>query len=235
MTPTASRALHLHAAESPPGDTRAVSVYLVEDNRLLREGLATMLRAEGFRIAGAPRAPSEAAAGISRAQPDVVLLEAGLPDVVRVAEEIRRARAETRIVVMNFAPGRDDLVALIRAGVAGFTLKDASAEAFVATIHRVGGGAPALPRALGGLLLSHVASQTRGRSGPDAAHRGRLTRREREVMSLIADGLSNKEIAERLHVATHTVKSHVHGVLGKLALRTRLEVAAYAHAERVAS
>ncbi len=98
-------------------------------------------------------------------------------------------------------------------------------------MRRVAAGAPALPRVLGGRLLSHVASQSHSIANREARAYARLTRREREVIGLIADGLGNKEIAARLHVATHTVKSHVHAILEKLGLRTRLEVAAYAHAQ----
>ena len=89
-----------------------------------------------------------------------------------------------------------------------------------------------LPSVLTTTLFSHVAAQaaSRGKRGTKAAVR--MTARERQVMASIADGLSNKEIADRLHIATHTVKSHVHNILEKLALHTRLEVAAYAHEER---
>jgi len=231
MAPGAPHLLNPATADSPRKDGHATPVYLIEDNRLLRDSIADVLRSEGFRVVGVSRGADEALAALERARPKVVLLEAGLADSVSIAEELRRTRPDAKVVAMNFVPSHEGLVAFIRAGVAGFTLKDATADAFVASVRRVVDGAPALPRALGGLLFHHVA-QSRGRPSPDARGRARLTRRECEVIDLIADGLSNKEIADRLHVATHTVKSHVHGVLGKLELRSRLEVAAYAHAEK---
>ena len=100
---------------------------------------------------------------------------------------------------------------------------------FVATILAVADGVSVLPSLMTSTLFSHVATQAmaRGRRGMKAAVR--MTARERQVIESIADGLSNKEIADRLGIATHTVKSHVHNILEKLALHTRLEVANYAH------
>ena len=209
----------------------AVPVYLVEDNRLLREGTAAMLEASGHRVAGAARSCDEALRELGRARPRLVLLEAGLVDGFQTVGRLREAAPGADVVVMNFLPSHESAVGFIRAGVAGFILKDATGHEIAATIRRVVGGAPALPRVVGGLLFSHVASQSRGLLRRETAAHARLTRREREVIELIADGLSNKEIADRLHIATHTVKSHVHAVLEKLGLHTRLEVAAYAHTQ----
>ena len=206
-------------------------VYLVEDNRLLRDSTAAMLEACGFTVVGAARTCDEALRNLERARPRIVLLEAGLNDGVQSVTRFREAAPEADVVVMNFLPSHERLVGFIRAGVAGFILKDATVNEIAGTLRRVVAGAPALPRALGGLLFSHVASQSASPARREAKTDAILTRREREVVELISDGLSNKEIADRLHVATHTVKSHMHAVLEKLGLRTRLEVAAYAHAQ----
>jgi len=217
--------------ESRKSRAHAVPVYLVEDNRLLRDSTAALLDASGFGVVGAARSCDEALRDVGRLGPHVVLLDAGLSDSVEAVTRLRAAAPAAEVVVMNFLPGHDGLVGFVRAGVAGFILKDATVDEISGAIRRVAAGAPALPRVLGSLLFSHVASQSRGRADVAAKGDARLTRREREVIGLIADGLSNKEIAGRLHVATHTVKSHVHTVLEKLGLRTRLEVAAYAHAQ----
>ena len=231
MVSAARHALELAIPDPARSGAHASTVYVVEDNRILRDGLTALLRSRGFKVSHAARG-AEALAAVGRVRPGVVLLEAGLPDSVRLAEAMRSALPDARVLVVNFAPSREVMLAFIRAGVAGFTLKDATAETLVASVQRVTDGRPALPRDLGGLLYAHFAAQSRGPARREARSKAALTRREREVIALIADGLSNKEIAERLNVATHTVKSHVHGVLGKLALRTRLEIAAYAHAER---
>ena len=211
-------------------DTTPVRVYLIEDNRVLRDSIRTILDAHGFNVVGASGAATEGLKDLERSQPQIVLIDASLADGDGVVARLREAAPQTDTVVMNFPPTHNGLVEFIRAGVAGFILKDATDNEIAGTIRRVAGGAPALPRALSSSLFSHVAAQPRPQERHAANAAAKLTRREREVIGLIADGLSNKEIAAQLHIATHTVKSHMHVILEKLGLRTRLEVAAYAHA-----
>ena len=116
------------------------------------------------------------------------------------------------------------------AGASGFIMKDASFEDFFATIRAVAGGAEVLPQALTNSLFSQIARNAGQGNKARILEAVRLTNRERQVVELLGEGLSNKEIATRLHIAIHTVKSHVHNVLEKLALRSRLEVAAFTHA-----
>jgi len=123
----------------------------------------------------------------------------------------------------------DDIVAYVRAGAAGFVTKDATPDELVNAIRTVAGGSHVLPPTMTATLFSQITTDVISRNRPDAIVSQRLTQREREVIGLIGEGLSNKEIAVRLHIATHTVKSHVHNVLEKLALHSRLQVAAYAH------
>jgi DNA-binding NarL/FixJ family response regulator len=118
----------------------------------------------------------------------------------------------------------------VRAGASGFIMKDASFDDFFATIRAVAGGAEVLPQALTNSLFSQIARNAAGGSKVGVMEAVRLTNRERQVIELLGEGLSNKEIGTRLHIAVHTVKSHVHNVLEKLALRSRLEVAAFSHA-----
>ena len=164
-------------------------------------------------------------------KPQLVLLDSALGDrdSARFVREVRQSFPDIKVIVMGLLPAHEDFVEFIRAGVAGFILKDATIEVFVTTILSVADGVSVLPSLLTSTLFSHVAAQavSRGRRGAKAAVR--MTARERQVIELIAEGLSNKEIADRLHLATHTVKSHVHNILEKLALHTRLEVAVYAH------
>ena len=213
---------------------RAVPLFLIEDNRLLRDGLASMLSAQGLSVIATARSGNEALREVARVKPQLILLDSALGDrdSPRFVQEVRQSFPDIKIIVMGLLPSHEDIVEFIRAGVAGFILKDATIEVFVATILSVADGVSVLPSVLTTTLFSHVAAQaaSRGKRGTKAAVR--MTARERQVMASIADGLSNKEIADRLHIATHTVKSHVHNILEKLALHTRLEVAAYAHEER---
>ena len=213
----------------PSGPT----VVLIENNRLLRDGIASMLGERGIRVVAAVQYGADAMRQMVRYRPQVVLLDSALGDcdTIEFVESLRATEPESRLVVMGLLPVHEEVVAFVRAGVSGFLLKNATIEEFVRTVEDVAGGAHVLPPPLMGALFSHVAAQAlgRGRRGTRAAVR--MTKREREVIDAIADGLGNKEIASRLGIAAHTVKSHVHNILEKLALHSRLEIAAYHHAE----
>ena len=216
------------------GTSRAVPIFLIEDNRLLRDGITTMLAEQGLKVIATAGSAKEALTQVQRLEPHVVLLDSAICDVdcLALVAAVRAASKDVKVIVMDLLPSHEDVVEFVRAGVAGFILKDATVEEFVGTIRAVADGAHVLPRPLTGALFAHVSERVkaRGKRGVKAAVR--MTRREREVVTLIAEGASNKEIAERLKVATHTIKSHVHNILEKLALHTRLQVAAFAHAER---
>jgi DNA-binding NarL/FixJ family response regulator len=137
--------------------------------------------------------------------------------------------ADSRVIVMDLLPMHEEIAQFVNAGVAGFILKDATFDDFVATIRSVADGARVLPPPMTGTLFSQIAKAAVQRGGATAMEAVRMTQREREVIGLIAAGMSNKEIAQRLNIATHTVKSHVRNIMDKLALHTRLQIAAYAH------
>jgi DNA-binding NarL/FixJ family response regulator len=208
-----------------------VPVFLIDDNRLLRDGLSAMLSAQGLSVVATARSGQEALREVGRVKPQLVLLDSALGDrdSARFVKEVRQAFPDIKVIVMGLLPAHEDFVEFVKAGVAGFILKDATIEVFVATILAVADGVSVLPSLMTSTLFSHVAAQALARGKRSVTAAVRMTLREREVIKSIADGLSNKEIAARLHIATHTVKSHVHNILEKLALHTRLEVATYAH------
>jgi DNA-binding NarL/FixJ family response regulator len=133
---------------------------------------------------------------------------------------------------MDLLPADEDIAEFVNAGVSGFIMKDATLEDLVKTIRAVAEGAHVLPPQMTGSLFSQIAREVVAKGRPKALESVRMTPREREVINLIAEGLGNKEIAGRLHIATHTVKSHVRNVMEKLMLHTRLQIAAYAHRDR---
>jgi DNA-binding NarL/FixJ family response regulator len=209
-----------------------ISVVVIEDNRLLREGLAALLDAQtDFQVVGSAEDADAGLLRVREAKPDVVLVDAfmGSHDCHQLVESLRQAAPATRVVVMDLLPVQEDFGAFIKAGASGFILKDATVADFVATIRSVAAGVDVVPRALTGTLLSLVAEHAIVRRTPALLGTMRMTTRELEITALIADGMSNKEIAQRLNIATYTVKSHVHNILEKLALHTRLEIAAHAH------
>jgi DNA-binding NarL/FixJ family response regulator len=207
-----------------------ISVALIEDNRLVREGITAMLnQLPDLKVVAA--GPSGDAVSLKDTQPQVVLLDVGLRDndSLRVAETMQTEFPGLRVIVMDLLPVHEELVEFVNAGVSGFILKDATFEDLVDTIRSVADGAHVLPPQMTGTLFSQIARDAILRGRPEALDAVRMTQREREVIDLISDGLSNKEIAQRLNIATHTVKSHVRNIMEKLTLHTRLQIAAYAH------
>jgi DNA-binding NarL/FixJ family response regulator len=215
--------------------TPRISLLLIEDNRLLREGIAAMLNEQPDLAVVATAPGGDAVLPLVRnAKPQLVLLDSALGehDSLRLLEAVKEASPEIRVIVMDLLPAPQDIVEFVAAGCSGFILKDATLEDFVSTIRSVAQGVPVLPPLLTGTIFSHVAQQAVRRDPAAVRDAVSMTRREREVIALIGEGLSNKEIAQRLHIAVHTVKSHMHNVLEKLALHSRLQVAAYAHRDR---
>jgi DNA-binding NarL/FixJ family response regulator len=204
-----------------------ITVAIVDDNRLVREALAAMLdRLPDVHVVAAGVADP---AFMDEAKPDVLLLDVGLADEdsLGVAAAIAKHAPAAKIIVMDLIPMNEDIVQFVNAGVSGFVLKDATFDEFVATIRTVAAGGKVLPPRLTESLFSQIVAAADSRSHEQVLEDVRMTRREREVIELIGEGLSNKEIAQRLNIAAHTVKSHVRNVMEKLALHTRLQIAAY--------
>jgi DNA-binding NarL/FixJ family response regulator len=203
-------------------------LLIVEDNPLLREGMAALLNQRSDFAVVASGDSSFDAKKARHINPDVVLVDLGLrnQNSLHVVETVRKASPSARVILMDLLPVQEDIVEYVKVGVSGFILKDATLADFVRTIHAVADGTTVLPEALAGTLFSEISKRAVKRG--QAVSGVRMTRREREVIGLIVEGLSNKDIARRLHLATYTVKSHVHNILEKLALHTRLEIAAYA-------
>ena len=213
---------------------KRVSLLLIEDNRLLRDGLAAMIAREPtLRLAAAVARLDLGPLHSPDTRPDVVLLDAALRDrdSLGVVRRVKLATPHAKVIVMGLLPAQDDIVEFVKAGVSGFILKEATFEEFVRTIGAVVRGEHVLPRATTGALFSQIATDAVARGDKRALAGVRMTPREGEIVSLICEGLTNKEIAERFHISRFTVKSHVHNILEKLALHTRVQIAACASRE----
>jgi DNA-binding NarL/FixJ family response regulator len=210
---------------------KRIRLVVVEDNRLLREGLTVLLKEQPDIAVVASLSNGEALIRAKRLKPDVILLDFILRSgtSLRLVQSIKTVHPESKIIVIDLAPIQPALVDYVRAGVAGFVLKDATFKEFLRTIRNVSRGKKILPPLLTSSLFSEiVAHATETRKG-NPFKSIRMTGREREVIELIAEGLSNKQIAVRLNLAVDTIKSHVHNILEKLQLHTRLEIASYRH------
>ncbi|HET9439399.1 MAG TPA: response regulator transcription factor [Longimicrobiales bacterium] len=214
-------------------DLRAASmikVAVVEDNRLLREGLTGKLNEQpDFMVCYA--AANGSIEGLRGAASQVLLLDVGLEgeDSLNLAERVRTELPSVRVIIMDLLPVHEDLVEYVTAGVSGFILKDATLEDLVSTIRSVAAGKIILPAEMTSTLFSQMVGEAVVRGVEDVTAATDLTAREREVVNLIADGLSNKAIARHLDISPHTVKSHVRNVMDKLALHSRLQIASYLH------
>ena len=213
---------------------KRVRVLIIDDNRLVREGLEAILAAQPDLKVVAVAA--DMAAGLRHVReftPHVVLVDAGLdnPDSCRCMEQIRTIAPAVRVIVLDLLPASEEIIAFVKAGANGFIMKDANVEDLVGTVRSVARGSDVIPPTLAGTLLSHIAQEVVVHHQPKAAAAVRMTTRERDIMSLIANGLGNKAIAQRLGVAGDTVKSHVRNILEKLTLHSRLAIAAHVHRE----
>ena len=208
-------------------------VLLIEDNRLLREGIAAALEAHGdFRVIASGEDGDTVQALLEADEaPDVVLLDLGLEkanslDLMRV---LKSKLPQARIIAMDILPEQVDIIEFVEAGGSGFILKSASLQEYVDTIQAVARGEKVLPSRLTASLFTQIVDSALASEGGIPGNAVQLTPREKQIVDLISSGKSNKEIATQLHIATHTVKSHVHNILEKLALSSRLQIAAFTH------
>jgi two-component system, NarL family, nitrate/nitrite response regulator NarL len=199
-------------------------ILVVAESRLYRDAICSALaQVADVAICGAAARPADVVENGTPLRPDVALVDADVPDAVAAVHTFRQAWPAVRVVVLAASEGEPDLVRFAEAGVNGFVLHQESLEQLAAVIYRVAHGeAPCPPRIAATLLqrLSSLAARV-----PDAGAEADLTARELEIASLVAEGLSNKEIARRLHIELATVKNHVHSILSKLQVTRRAEVA----------
>jgi len=211
---------------------RKIRILVIEDNRVLRDGLILMLNEQpDLRVVSVIGSGNNVILKAREADPDIILLDVGLKNLneLSVVETARKNLPRSKVIGMGFIPSQSDILEFVSAGASGFILKDATVKEFLGTIRAVAKGTKVLPPSLTDSLFSHVVDLTLRKGKGKIANAVRMTKREREIIVLIADGLSNKEIAQRLNIATHTVKSHVHNIMEKLALHSRLQLANFVH------
>ncbi len=212
---------------------KKVLILVIEDNRLLREGLTEMIdEQQDLKVTDALADCEKALQCIRKSEPNIVLLDLGLrnQNSLHLAKGIKKDFQKVKVIVMDLVPSEEDILLFIQAGVSGFVLKDATVDDFLNTIRSVAAGAKVLPPHLAESLFTQIVDQALNKIKPskiiDAV---KMTKRERQVIDLVADGLTNKEIAQKLRLSTYTIKSHIHNILEKLALHTRVQIAKYAH------
>jgi NarL family two-component system response regulator LiaR len=202
----------------------AIRILIVDDHAVVREGLRTFLELqEGLEVVGEAGDGDEALPLAEQLEPDVVLMDLVMPrlDGVEAMRELRRRVPGARVIVLTSFLEDDRLLPAIRAGAAGYLLKNVQPQELARAIRLADEGEALLDPAVAARLVNAV-------SDGQADEREPLTPREREVLDLIARGLSNKRIALELGVAEKTVKTHVSHVLAKLGVADRTQAALYA-------
>ncbi len=213
---------------------RKTRILVIEDNRVLGEGITAMLNGQpDMHVVNTISSGNNVLQKAGTSKPEIVLMDVGLAkfNEISLVHSIVTHLPRVKVVGMGFVPSQSDIVEFVEAGAFGFILKDATVKEFLGTIRSVTQGSKVLPPTLTGSLFSHVVELALRRGKTKITNAVRMTKREREIIALIADSLSNKEIAQQLNIATHTVKSHVHNIMEKLALHSRLQIAKHAAEE----
>jgi DNA-binding NarL/FixJ family response regulator len=202
-----------------------IPVLIVADIRLYQEGLARALGEGGpVRIVGATADAQEALTSITQCRPEVVLVDTASRDGVGAIRTIVDAAPEVKVVALALPEAADQVIACAEAGAAGYVPRDGTLEDLRAVIQSVARGEALCSPRIAASLLKRIAALAAEREPPPPELR--LTSREMEIVELIDQGLSNKEIAQRLSIALPTVKNHVHSILDKLQVHRRAEAAA---------
>ena len=215
---------------------KKIRLLLIEDNRLLREGLAVMLKKQkDMNVVETVGNGENILAIVRKYKPEVLLLDLGLRsrNSLNLVKLVKKNFPAAKVIIMDLIPVQADVFEFVQAGVSGFILKDATVNDFLKTIRSVAKGLQVLPPNLTGSLFSQIVEHAINGSSPSTLIESvRMTKRERQGIELISEGHTNKEIAQKLHLSTYTVKSHVHNILEKLALSTRVQIAKYLHDSR---
>jgi len=197
---------------------------IVDDHHVVRLGLISVFSAfEHLEVVAEASTAREAVTEALRVRPDVVLMDVRMPDGdgIQACREILEELPQTKVLMLTSYTDEEALVGSVLAGAAGYLLKRSDPERLVEAVERVAGGASLIDPDVTGMLLRLVRESADGAPDPLAA----LSRQERAILPLIVEGKTNREIAANLSLSPHTVKAHVSGILTKLNLQRRVEVA----------
>ncbi len=198
-----------------------IRLMLADDHRMLREGLGRSMREQGFDVVGEAGDGAEAVAMAQRLRPDVILMDVTMPEMDGV-EACRRVRQEllgTQVVMLTMHADQEVLASAIRAGASGYLVKDCSTEEIASAVRMAASGETALSPQLAATMLNEVRKWEKAAAEEERV----VTKREEEVLQLIADGCSTPEVAAKLYISQKTVKNHLASIYQKLDARDRTQ------------
>ncbi len=204
----------------------AIRILLVDDHEVVRMGLRTLLEKKpGFSVVAEAGTVAEAVSAAAQCEPDVIVMDIRLPDGtgVEACREIRAARPDTRVIMLTSYADDEAVYGSIMAGASGYLLKQTRGQSLAEAVERVARGESLLDPSVTDKVLERMRALARGEADELAA----LTAQERKILALIAEGKTNKEIAEEVYLSDKTVKNYVSNILSKLNLRRRSEAAAF--------
>ena len=205
-----------------------ITVFLLDDHEVVRDGLRALLEAAGFTVVGEASTAAEALRRIPATRPRVAVLDVELPDGdgVSVCRDVRASLPDTQVLMLTSHDDDEALFASIMAGASGYVLKQVRGNDLVDGVRRVAAGQSLLDPSVTAAVLERL------RRGPEEDKRlAGLTEQERKVLELVADGLTNRQIGTRMHLAEKTVKNYVSSLLAKLGLASRTQAAVFVATE----
>ena len=211
-----------------------IRVLLADDHHLFREGLANILTAQpDFEVVGEASDGLEATVKANQLSPDLILMDVTMPvcDGLEATQRIKKDLPDVTIVMLTVNDDSEKLFEAIRNGAQGYLLKSISSNEMLALVRGAVNGEAAITPILGGRMLEEFRRVSKRAVDIPAENSVSLTMREQEVLGLVAEGKTNKEIAQSLNVSIHTVKSHMRKILAKLHLEKRQEAVLYAKRE----
>ncbi|MGW3017148.1 response regulator transcription factor [Streptomyces longwoodensis] len=211
---------------------RPARVVVADDQTVVREGIVMLLGLlPGIEVVGAAGDGEEAVRLVAEVAPDVVLMDLRMPrcDGVEATRRIRAEHPQTQVVVLTTFADDDSLFPALRAGARGYLTKDAGGDEILRAVESVLSGDAGLSPSIQRRLLERLSEPAPAPPPPPSEPPDGLTAREAEVLLLIADGLSNHEIAQKLHVSTATVKTHINNLFAKIGIKDRAQAVRYAY------
>ena len=208
------------------------TLVIVDDAELFRAALKAAVSQEGFDVVGVAADAMKGIDLVQEHQPDLVMLDLLMPGMsgLEIVGTIIKESPKTRVVLLTASESADDLLAAVKAGASGYLTKDTPLPRLLASMHDVLEGGAAVSPAMGGKLFSATRDLLR-HHGSAAMRSPELTGRELEILTLVGEGKTSREIADQLYISENTVRNHVRNILDKLGMKSRFEAVKWAYRE----